>query len=190
MAVATSDSRLHTDGKENEQTPIVLNGIQEIAGVMKGTYALGDVIYMILETMYRGFSFDRVVFSMGDTKRTKMIARFGLGENIDHIIKQFHFTISHSSDIFNIAISQAKGIVINDADSPNIIRSLPEWYRLTLAAPAFLVYPIVVKGVCIGVIYADRKTKGTLMTESQMIQMEELRKMAVDAIEQKRQGDA
>lgn len=187
---AKSDSRLHMNGKENEQTPIVQNGIQEIAGVMKGTYTLGDVIYMILETIYRGFIFDRVVFSMRDTTHTKMIARFGLGEDIDHIIKQFHFTISHSSDIFNIAISQAKGIVINDADSPNIIRSLPEWYRLSLASPAFLVYPIFVKGVCIGMIYADRKSKGTLLTESQMVQMEELRKMAVDAIEQKRQGNS
>jgi eukaryotic-like serine/threonine-protein kinase len=190
LAVATPDSPLQRDGKGKEQSPIVQNGIQEISGVIKGTYSLGDVIYMILETMYRGFMFDRVVFAMRDTTRAKMIARFGLGEDIDHMIKNFNFTISASSDIFNISISQAKGIVINDADSPNIIRSLPEWYRLTMAAAAFLVYPIVVKGVCIGMIYADRKTKGTLLTESQMMQMEELRKMAVDAIEQKRQGDA
>ncbi len=157
---------------------------------MKGAYNLGDVIYMIMETMYRGFLFDRVVFAMRDAIRTKMVGRFGLGEGIDSIIRHFNFEIHSATDIFNIAIARAKGIVIDDAETPSIVRSLPDWYRLTIAAPSFLIYPIVVRGICIGVIYADRKTKGALLTESQMEQMEELRKLAVDAIEQKRQGEA
>ena len=181
-------SRIGTQEKEQAQT--LQNGIQEIADVMKGTYNLGDVISMIMETMYRGFLFDRVVFAMRDVTRTKMVGRFGLGEEIDGVIRHFTFEIRSTPDIFNIAIARAKGIVINDAESPSIVRSLPEWYRLTIAAPAFLIYPIVVREICIGVIYADRKTKGALLTESQMEQMEELRKLAVDAIEQKRQGEA
>ncbi|MCU0581812.1 MAG: HDOD domain-containing protein [Syntrophales bacterium] len=181
-------SRIGTQEKEQAQT--LQNGIQEIADVMKGTYNLGDVISMIMETMYRGFLFDRVVFAMRDVTRTKMVGRFGLGEEIDGVIGHFTFEIRSTPDIFNIAIARAKGIVINDAESPSIVRSLPEWYRLTIAAPAFLIYPIVVREICIGVIYADRKTKGALLTESQMEQMEELRKLAVDAIEQKRQGEA
>ncbi len=181
-------SRIGTQEKEQAQT--LQNGIQEITDVMKGAYNLGDVIYMIMETMYRGFLFDRVVFAMRDATRTKMMGRFGLGEEIDTINRHFAFEIRSTPDIFNIAIARAKGIVINDAEAPSIVRSLPEWYRLTIAAPSFLIYPIVVRDICIGVIYADRKTKGALLTESQMDQMEELRKLAVNAIEQKRQGEA
>ncbi len=179
-------SRISTQEKEQSQT--LQNGIQEIADVMKGAYNLGDVIYMIMETMYRGFLFDRVVFAMRDATRTKMVGRFGLGEEIDTINRLFAFEIRSAPDIFNIAIARAKGIVIDDAEAPSIVRSLPDWYRLAIAAPFFLIYPIVVREICIGVIYADRKTKGALLTEAQMAQMEELRKLAVDAIEQKRQG--
>ena len=174
---------------EREQVQTLQNGIQEIADVMKGTYKLGDVIYMIMETMYRGFLFDRVVFAMRDVSRAKMVGRFGLGDEIDGIIRHFNFAIRSAPDIFNIAIARAKGIVINDAEAPGIVRSLPEWYHLTISAPAFLIYPIVVREICIGIIYADRKTKGILLTESQMEQMEELRNLAVSAIEQKRQGE-
>jgi len=188
-SVSTPESPLAMDTQEKERAQTLQNGIQEIADVMKGAYNLGDVIYMIMETMYRGFLFDRVVFAMRDVTRAKMVGRFGLGEEIDSIISHFNFAIRSAPDIFNIAIAKAKGIVINDAESPSIVRSLPEWYRLTIAAPAFLIYPIVVKEICIGVIYADRNMKGALLTESQMEQMEELRKLAVNAIEQKRQGE-
>ena len=174
------------DNKKQEQDQVIENGIQEITDVMKGAYTFGDVIYVILETMYRGFQLDRVLFAMKDTTHTTMIARFGLGSDIDRIIKIFRFSISASPDIFNIAVAKAKGIVIDDADAPNIIRSLPEWYRRTIAAPSFLVYPIVVKDICIGVIYADRKTKGPMLSETQLNHMEELRKLAVSAMGQKR----
>ena len=176
------------DKKKNEPDQIIENGLQEIADVMKGAYTFGDVIYIILETMYRGFRFDRVLFAMKDATHTTMTARFGLGADIDHVISRFHFTIGASSDIFNIAISKAKGIVIGDADAPNIIKNLPEWYRLAIAAPAFLVYPIVVKDICIGIIYADSKTKGAILSESQLQHMEKLRKLAVNAMEHKRRG--
>jgi len=189
-SAAQSDFQPQTDQKKKEQDQIIENGIQEIADVMKGTYTFGDVIYVILETMYRGFQFDHVLFAMKDTTHTTMIARFGLGADIDRVIKHFRFSICASSDIFNIAISKAKGIVIDDANAPNIIRSLPEWYRHAIAAPSFLVYPIIVKDICIGIIYADRKTKGSMLSETQLKYMEELRKLAVNAMGQKRQGNS
>jgi GAF domain-containing protein len=184
--VASPDAIPANQAADQERAQTLRNGILEIADVMKGDYNLGDVIYMIMETMYRGFGFDRVIFAMRDQTRTQMAARFGLGDDIDNIIRQFHFTIKPANDIFNIAITKAKGIVINDAYSPNIVKSLPDWYRFAITAASFLIYPIVVRGVCIGVIYADSKTKGLLLTESQLHQMEELREMAVDAIGQKR----
>ncbi|MBN1546387.1 MAG: GAF domain-containing protein, partial [Syntrophaceae bacterium] len=179
-----------TKAQTEEQTQTLRNGIQEIADVMKGNYALGDIIYMIMETMYRGFLFDRVVFAMRDKTHTQMTARFGLGNEIENIIPKFHFSIGSSNDIFNIAIAKAKGIVIDDAESPNIIKSLPQWYRSSITTSSFLIYPITVKNLCIGVIYADRQKRGVLLTESQMQQMEELRQMAVNAIEQKRPGES
>ena len=141
-------------------------------------------MYMILETMYRGCEFNRIIFCLRDAKETKMVARFGLGENAEDIIKLFQIHIGQSSDIFNIAIAQGKGIVIDD-DAPNIVQNLPGWYRTSVAAPAFLVYPLVIRRNCIGLFYADKNRKGTLRTKPQPNYMEDLRSMAIDVITQK-----
>jgi HD-like signal output (HDOD) protein/GAF domain-containing protein len=168
-----------------QQVAILASGIHEIHEVMKSGRNLSDVIYMIIETMYRGCDFTRVIFCLRDATKTKMMGRFGLGEQADELVRHFEFRIGKSADIFNIAISQAKGIVIDDATAPTILKNLPEWYRSRISAPSFLIYPLVFKGGCIGLFYADRKEKGAMLTDVQRSRMEELRGMAVDAIAQK-----
>ncbi|NTW07075.1 MAG: HDOD domain-containing protein [Syntrophaceae bacterium] len=168
-----------------EKKLIVTNGINEIADVMKGTYSLGDVIYMILETMYRGFELNRVIFCLRDVEGKKIVGRFGLGENSEAMVRLFQIQISKASDIFNIAISQGRGIIISDATTPNIAQSLPQWYRESVAAPAFLVYPLIIRGNCLGLFYADKNEKGPLLTDSQCSYMEYLRDMALKVILQK-----
>ena len=168
-----------------EQKLIVTNGINEIAGVMKGAYNLSDVMYMILETMYRGFDFNRVIFCLRDVKGTKMVGRFGLGEKSEEMIALFQIQIGQASDIFNIAISQGRGMIIADANAPNIVQNLPEWYRVSVAAPSFLIYPLFIKGKCLGLFYADRNCSGPLLTENQCIYMDHLRDIAVEVLTQK-----
>ncbi len=168
-----------------EKKLIVTNGINEIADAMKGTYSLGDVMYMILETMYRGFELNRVIFCLRDVEGKKIIGRFGLGDNSEAMVGLFQISIGKTSDVFNIAISQGRGIIISDATTPNIAQSLPQWYRESVAAPAFLVYPLIIKGNCLGLLYADKNEKGPLLTDSQCSYMEYLRDMALKVILQK-----
>jgi eukaryotic-like serine/threonine-protein kinase len=177
-----ADATKLLESATRDQVQVVTNGIAEIADVMKGEYALSDVIYMILETMYRGFGFNRVLFCLKDAKGIKMAARYGLGDKWEDIVKVFQVQFGHSSDIFNIAMAQGKGIIIDDARAPNIVRNLPDWYQEAVAAAAFLIYPVVVKGSCIGMFYADKANKGTILTEVQQRNMEELRKITVAAI--------
>ncbi|MGV8079251.1 MAG: HDOD domain-containing protein [Syntrophales bacterium] len=168
-----------------EKKRIVTSGISEIADVMKGSYNLSDVMYMILETMYRGFEFKRVIFCLRDVPGKKMVGRFGLGDKSEEMVALFQIQVGQASDIFNIAISQGRGIIIADACAPKIVQNLPEWYRASVAAPAFLVYPLVIRGMCLGLFYADKNESGPLLTENQCLQMEDLRDMAVEVITQK-----
>ncbi len=172
--------------KDERLTGIVTSGIQEIAEVIKSGRNLNEVIYMIIETMYRGFEFTHVLFCIRDVTKGRMVARFGLGENADELVRHFHFRVERAPDIFNIAISQAKGIIIDDAATASISRNMPPWYKDSIAAPSFLIYPLLYRGECIGMFYADRKDKGILLTEGQRSCMEELRGLAVQAITQKR----
>ncbi len=161
---------------------ILEKSIREIEEAIQEGRSLSDVIYLIIETIYRGFDLTRVIFCLRDANRARMVARFGLGENADVITRLFHFQISHSPDIFNIAISQSKGIIIDDALAPTISRNLPKWYRDNIAASSFYIYPLRFKGECIGMFYADKKEKGSILTESQRMQMEELRNTTIQML--------
>jgi hypothetical protein len=196
-SIPESQSLLSSKNSANKTNPpgtavgeppisILANGLHEIRDAMKGSYNLNDVLYMILETMYRGFGFSRVIFCLLNASQGTMVARFGLGENIDEIIKGFHFQVSRSSDIFNIVIVQKKGIIIDNAASPNILKILPEWYRDIINAPSFLIYPLLTQRGCIGMFYADKKNKGALLTEDQKNFIEELRDLFLQAITCKR----
>ncbi len=176
-----------SDTIKGRQAAILADGLHEITAVMTGSYNLGDVIYMILETMYRGFEFNRVIFCLMDAAKSKMAARFGLGEDVDEILKHFQFLTGYSTDIFNVGISQAKGIIIDDAADPKISRNIPEWYQQIIGAPSFLILPLEVRGVTIGMFYADKKEKGRMLTDDQLNSMENLREMAIEAITQKHQ---
>lgn len=186
-AIPSSTVSLPSVKVKEPPADILTDGLREIADVMAGNYILSDVLYMILETMYRGFEFYRVIFCLMDTAKSKMTARFGLGENADDIVKRFQFLTGENSDIFNVGISQAKGLVVNDAAAPNIFRNIPEWYQKVVGAPSFLIYPLTVKGGCIGMFYADMKEKGRLLTDEQLDYMEKLRNMAIEVITKKHQ---
>ena len=181
-AIPDSTASLPSDRVKDRRADILTDGLHEIADAMAGNCILSDVMSMIIETMYRGFEFYRVIFCFMDTSKSKMAARFGLGENADGIVKRFQFLTGQSNDIFNVGISQQKGLVIHDATAPNISRNIPEWYQKIVGAPSFLIYPLTVKGGCIGMFYADKKEKGCLLTDEELDCMEKLRSMAIEAL--------
>lgn len=182
----TASGATAADRATTAQFGILDNGLREIKDTIRNQSNLSDVIFMILETMYRGLGFDLVIFCLRHSDaQPMMIGRFGLGDNADDFVRIFRFPIGEHNDIFNIAVSQAKGITIDDVTAPNVVKNIPKWYRDAFTAPSFLIYPLLVKGLCIGMFYADKKIKGSLLTESQIRYMEELRNLAIQAIEQK-----
>ncbi len=161
---------------------VLANGLQEIKEAMKGSYRLNDVLCMILETMYRGFELNRVIFCLRDTKQGTMAARFGLGESVEEIVQRFHFRVSRSSDLFNIVIAQGKGVIIDNSANPSILKILPDWYRRFFLAPSFFIYPLIAPKGCIGMFYGDRKTPEPVITQADITFMEELRDIFLSAI--------
>ena len=171
---------------EDETRSILMDGVQDITNTMVGDFELNDLILMILETMFRGFCFNCVMFCMMGPKRTRLEARFGFGKDVDKLIKNFGFRVEKSSDLFNIAVSQAQDFLIDDSNAATIKAQVPEWYRKTVNAPSFLIYPIFVDKVCLGLFYADKENKGPPIPENQLNYMKTLRNQLIIAIKQRR----
>jgi len=176
----------HDTPYEDDQVGILINGIQEITNTLVEGFELNDLTLMIVETMFRGFCFNCVMFCMVESKRKRVQARFGLGRDVDKLIRNFGFKLKTSSDLFNIAVSQARDFLIDDSNAPAVEAQIPEWYRKTVNAPSFIIYPIFIDKVCLGLFYADKENKGPPIPENQLNYMKTLRNQLIIAIKQSR----
>jgi len=141
---------------------------------------------MILETMLRAMDFQRIIFCMRDPKTDTITGRFGLGKDVDSMVKGFRVPMqSGTMDLFTAVCTKGADAMISDATEPHITGRLPAWYRTQINAPTFLLLPVNIKGRPFGLIYADKAEKGGLvLDEKELSLLQTLRNQAVMAFRQ------
>jgi serine/threonine protein kinase len=152
---STSPGDAALAGKPANAAAILSAGIQDITNTLVSEYKLNDLLNMIMETMYRGMGFTRVLLAVRDARSGNIAARFALGENSDVLLKWFSFPLTGAPDLFRLAVSQGRDILISDAGTEKVRAQLPDWYRQQINAAAFVLFPIVVGKNPVGLFYAD-----------------------------------
>lgn len=164
---------------------ILTAGIQDISNSLVESHSLNDILRMILETMYRSMGFQRVVLCIKDGKQNAMLGRFGFGQDINQITKHFKFPLSYTPDVFHAALSKGVDILISDINDPKIKERIPDWYRESITAKTFVLFPLNVKNVPVALIYADKEQAGDItIPENELSLLRTLRNQAVLAIKQ------
>lgn len=165
---------------------VLAAGIQDITNTLVGDFTLNDLLRMILETMYRGMGFTRVLVCVRDVRTQSLHGRFGFGQDIDTVMKSFKIPLTYSPDVFHLALSKGVDIMINDIDADNIKERVPAWYRKAVPARSFLIFPIVVDKAPIAMIYADQDNGQMSIPPKELNLLKTLRNQAVLAVKQKR----
>lgn len=165
---------------------ILTAGIQDITNAMVEDFKLSDVLRMILETMFRAMDFQRIIFCMRDPKTDALTGRFGLGKDVESVVKSFNVALKASSpDLFTAVCLKGADTMISDATEGRLAERLPVWYRKGINAPTFLLLPLIIKGKPFGLIYADKGEKGGLaLDEKELALLRTLRNQAVMAFKQ------
>jgi len=182
---AISDTEEDIAAPVNAQA-LLTAGIQDISNslVMDGC-SLNDILRMILETMYRSMGFQRVLLCIKDGKQNAMVGRFGFGQDTNAVIKSFKFPLTYTPDVFHAALSKGVDILISDINDPKIKERIPAWYRKSITAQTFVLFPLNVKNVPVAMIYADKELAGDIsIPENELSQLRTLRNQAVLAIKQ------
>lgn len=196
LARAVGDAMLDTahtpalagNAMTGEQRNAILSaGIQDITNSLVGDFQLNDVLRMILETMYRGIGFTRVLLCVRDPASNSLKARFGFGPEIDRILKRgFQVPLSPSRDAFHAAISNGADIYIADIDGERIRAHIPRWYRDAMPARSLALFPVVVNKKPVALFYGDSDQVGELSFEAgELNLLKTLRNQAVLAIKQR-----
>jgi GAF domain-containing protein len=126
-----------------------------------------------------------VVLCIKDGRRNAMCGKFGFGDRMQELVRAFDFSLAAQPDVFLVALQNNADILITDIDDPKIASRIPAWYRQHVPARTFVLFPIVVKGKPIGLIYADRAQPGDIaIPEKELSLLKSLRNQAVLAIRQ------
>jgi GAF domain-containing protein len=161
----------------------LLNGIQDISQALLESCAINDILVMVLETIYRGLGFTRVLLLVRDGRRREMVARFGLGRHIDTLQTRFRFPIAPGRDLFSRAVHEQQDFVWHPGAGRTL--ALPDWHRRLVVAATLAAYPVVIKGRTLGLIYADREEREHPITGSDQNYLNTLRNQATLAIRQR-----
>ncbi|CAB1368214.1 protein kinase domain-containing protein [Denitratisoma oestradiolicum] len=164
---------------------VLTAGIQDISNSLVEDMPLNDILRIILETMYRAMGFKRVLLCLKDVRGGLMVGRFGFGPDTAEIAKKFKFPLTYTPDVFHLSISKSVDILISDIDDPKIADKIPRWFRERVPAKTFVLFPLVIKGNPVALIYCDRDQAGSITIPERELQLlKTLRNQAMLAIKQ------
>lgn len=168
---------------------VLAAGIHDVTNVMVENFKLNEVLRMILETIYRGLGFRRVVFCLRDPRSNALTGRFGLGEQVEQVVPLFRVSLQTAegqpADLFSAVCQKGADTLIADASQPRIAERLPAWFQGSVHGASFLILPLVMKGSSFAMIYADRAEAGSLnLDEKELSLLRTLRNQAVMAFKQ------
>ena len=161
---------------------IITAGIEEISQVMTSAQDMNEVASMSLEVLYRALGFQRSLMFIFDVASRSMVVQFGYGRDSRRLIGDIRFRVDSRKDLFNLAISTGKDLIMDDARDPRNRNLIPQWYRARIDAPAFIFLPVKIRDACIGAFYADRSSDGRPITEIEHQHLSNLRDQLVLAI--------
>ncbi|MGX9217319.1 HDOD domain-containing protein [Massilia varians] len=148
---------LHPSGKPKNARDLLLAGVQDVTQMRASGGKVNDVVLAVLETLYGALGFRFATVCLKDAKSGQYRARVVLGEDSARQQAGFAFPVASSRDLFRLAMENDADLMISDASSPKIRDLLPEWHRKLLPdARSFIVLPLVVGKVQLGLFYADR----------------------------------
>jgi serine/threonine protein kinase len=172
-----------SDNSDEDTEVLLMDGLQEVTGMLVGDHSVSEIFNVVLETMYRAVGFKRVVLALLNRKQGEMAGRLGFGDSADEFIKAFRFPTAYSVDVFHGAMKNAVDVYIADTTAKKIQGDIPNWYKKISNAGSFLIFPLVVNKRAVGLIYADHaKPHGLAIDKKRLNLLKSLRNQIVLAV--------
>lgn len=158
MGADTKVEGFHPSGKPINARDLLLAGVQDVIQMRAlGRSKVNELVLLVLETLYRSMGFRFATVCLKDIKLGQFRARVALGEGHASRQARFVFPMAPERDLFHLAMENNTDLMIADASSEKIRDLLPAWHRALLPdVRSFIVLPLVVQKVQIGLFYADR----------------------------------
>jgi len=123
---------------------------------------------MVIETMYRALSFQRIVFCLRDAKTDTLVGRLGLGDGWLATAHALKVPLKAPGDLFAAVCLKGADTLITDSTEPRMAARLPAWYRHHVQAQSFLLLPLMSRQLPFALIYADHAAPGGIVLDEKV----------------------
>ncbi|TXI16924.1 MAG: HDOD domain-containing protein [Nitrosomonas sp.] len=128
-------------------------GLIELSFAIAQKIDFNSALSIVLETIYAGLKFNRVIVFFRDSET--YIAHSYFGNLNQDILSQLVFSESYTADVFHLSLKNRADVFIQSVISARE-SSIPDWHRAALPdAGAFILLPMFFEDNAIGTIYAD-----------------------------------
>jgi len=154
--------------------------IRDLTETLMGPFDLNDFYANLLEGLYRGIGFDRVLLAIVSVQPSKvvLVGRFGLGDIEPEAIKNFEHVMTSMQFAIPKALKVGKDMMI-PANKPG---AFPDNLQYLVKDRNVYLFPICLDKKGIGLIYLDRKKGRPLLDKSRIKAVRLFRDFAVMAI--------
>jgi hypothetical protein len=170
LGAGAEEQGSYPSGKPRNARDLLLAGVQDVTQMRaSGQHKVNDVVLAVLETLYTAMGFRFATVVLKDVRSGQYRARVSFGADKSATQAGFAFPAAPAGnaqsataaadrrDLFYLAMANDADLMIADASSAKIRDLLPGWHRQLLPdAKSFIVLPLVVGKVQLGLFYADR----------------------------------
>lgn len=166
--------------QELPRLTFLLQVMEEINQAIATRRPIHQVIMMILEGIYEGLGFDRVVFCLVEPPRVWITARFGIGQGVEALLPLLKAPFASGTNPLAQSLAHAREYVVGPGtgDGP----FLEEDFWRDSGATAVLVSPIHIDAAPVGVMYMDRLQSRPAVSAQDIQRLQSFRDLAVIAL--------
>ncbi|HJV26261.1 MAG TPA: HDOD domain-containing protein [Aromatoleum sp.] len=164
--------------------------LREISGRIAARAGLNEILQLVLEGIYRGVGFDRVLFALLSQNRLQLIGKVALGKGAEGLKQRFIFSLDTTpGDMLNEFFRSPRPLRFAPGNNPPGMKL--DRLQLVTNTTVACVAPIVVQGRAIGLFYADRLNPASAIDDEAFEAMQlfvQQVSLAVAAVASKRPG--
>ena len=149
----------YPSGKPKNARDLLLAGIQDASEMLTASHVkLNDVLLLTLETLHNAMGFRFTTACLPDVQRTRFSARLSVGHDFSRHQKAFQFTANEEDHVFKLALQNNTDLFIDNVANERVQSLLPSWFQREFSdVKSFVILPLLIDRLEIGLIYADRK---------------------------------
>ncbi len=130
--------------------------VEEVKQALVSQAPINQVLLTILEGIFRGIKFDRVVFLLVNPQRTWITGRFGLGDGVEELLPVLHLPLKGDGNAFALAMEENRECLVNPHRHAADRSLVAEKFWEVSGSHTFLAVPLHVEQIPIGAFFVDR----------------------------------